>query len=98
MTFLGMAPQLMNERMGHLDRAVPAQYAHVTPEMRRILTMRLSEVWDETLARRREMSTTSPVPLVQWLLDATSPAQSHSRSTPDSDRRRVVAIRGDVAS
>jgi hypothetical protein len=58
----------MDERMGHADGSVQGRYSHVTPEMRRRLMHGLTEQWESSLAARHEMSTRSPVAVLDVLL------------------------------
>jgi hypothetical protein len=47
--------------MGHEDGSVQARYSHVTAEMRRQLLVELNEIWDRTLAARRQLAPRSSV-------------------------------------
>nr|WP_269327093.1 LacI family DNA-binding transcriptional regulator [Kineosporia mesophila] len=65
---LGIPPKLMDERMGHADGSVQARYSHVTAEMRRRLLTALTDLWAESLERRRAISPSSPVAALDALL------------------------------
>jgi hypothetical protein len=61
-------PKLMDERLGHLDGTVQANYDHVTPEMRSALMSGLTTLWEEALDARLSMWPTSPVTVLNDLL------------------------------
>jgi integrase len=65
---LGTPKVLMDERMGHEDGSVSARYAHVTDSMRAALVQALTEVWEESLDARLALWPTSPVPVLDRLL------------------------------
>lgn len=65
---LGTPKVLMDDRMGHEDTSVSARYAHVTDSMRAVLVEQLTEVWEESLDARLELSPRSPVPVLDRLL------------------------------
>lgn len=67
---LGTEKVLMDERMGHIDGSVSARYAHVTPGMRRRLMLGLTEQWEAALDARLAMCPTSPVCVLNVLLEA----------------------------
>lgn len=67
---LGTEKVLMDERMGHIDGSVSARYAHVTPGMRKRLTLGMTEQWEAALDTRLAMSVTSPVRVLSDLLRA----------------------------
>lgn len=68
MVELGTPAKLMDERMGHADSSVQARYSHVTPEDAPKLLTTLTELWEASLARRREMAPGSPVGVLDELL------------------------------
>ncbi|GAA2650907.1 hypothetical protein GCM10010400_02730 [Streptomyces aculeolatus] len=68
---LGTEKVLMDERMGHLDGSISARYTHVTQAMRRRLCRGLTELWEESLRARRELSPGSPVTVLDRLLRET---------------------------
>jgi integrase len=65
---LGTPKVLMDERMGHEDGSVSARYAHVTDSMRARLIEGLTEVWYESLDARLALYPSSPVPVLNRLL------------------------------
>jgi integrase len=65
---LGTPKVLMDERMGHEDGSVSARYAHVTESMRVALMEQLTQVWEESLDARLALCPTSPVPVLDRLL------------------------------
>jgi integrase len=65
---LGTPKVLMDERMGHEDGSVSARYAHVTDSMRVALVDALTEVWEESLDARLALCPSSPVPVLDRLL------------------------------
>ncbi|WP_245245798.1 LacI family DNA-binding transcriptional regulator [Streptomyces lonarensis] len=65
---LGVRKVLVDQRMGHADSSVSAQYAHVTDDMREFLLRVLTEQWEESLAARRAMHPRSPVSTLDRLL------------------------------
>jgi integrase len=65
---LGTPKALMDQRMGHEDGSVSARYAHVTDSMRIALVQGLTEVWEESLDARLALCPTSPVPVLNLLL------------------------------
>lgn len=67
---LGTPPKLMDERMGHADGSVQANYDHVTREMRQRLLEGLTAEWEASLDARLEMSPGSPVRVLDELLHA----------------------------
>jgi integrase len=68
MVQLGIPPVLMDERLGHQDGSVQARYSHVTDEMRRRLLDELTGLWNDALARWRQLHATSPVAVLNALL------------------------------
>jgi hypothetical protein len=68
---LGTPPKLKDERMGHSDGSVQARYSRVTA-----LMDGLTGLWEEALAARRELSSASPVTVLDRLL---RPASSDAR-------------------
>lgn len=65
---LGTPKVLMDERMGHEDGSISARYAHVTDSMRARLMDDLTEVWYESLDARLALYPSSPVPVLNLLL------------------------------
>ncbi len=65
---IGTPKVLMDERMGHIDTSVSADYAHVTDSMRGALVRGLTELWEASLDARRAMHPSSPVPVLDALL------------------------------
>ncbi|MEV3912695.1 LacI family DNA-binding transcriptional regulator [Streptomyces canus] len=61
-------PKLMDERMGHIDGSVQARYSHITRQMREDLIAHLTVEWEAALDARLAMSLTSPVPVLNALL------------------------------
>ena len=92
---LGTPKPLMNDRMGHKDHSVSGRYSHPTDGMREQLMEGLSRSWEMALAQRRDMGVSSPVRLVEDLLETS--ARSDSRSTPDLRPRLQIGPRGRVA-
>jgi integrase len=66
----GIAPKLMDERMGHEDGSVQSRYDHITAGMRQALTTALTEFWEESLRARLAMNHGSPVAVLDALLQA----------------------------
>ncbi|MEU8406910.1 LacI family DNA-binding transcriptional regulator [Micromonospora sp. NPDC048842] len=64
----GIPSKLMDDRMGHEDGSVQARYSHVTQDMRQRLLVALTDLWEASLAARREMSPGSPVGALDRLL------------------------------
>jgi integrase len=67
-------PKLMDDRLGHLDGTVQANYDHITREMREELMAGLTAEWEMALDARLAMSPTSPVPVLNALLQARAQA------------------------
>ncbi|MFC9231540.1 LacI family DNA-binding transcriptional regulator [Streptomyces decoyicus] len=67
---LGTEKVLMDERMGHIDGSVAARYAHVTAGVRKRLMIGLTEQWEAALDARLAMCPTSPVRVLNELLQA----------------------------
>lgn len=67
---IGVAPKLMDDRMGHEDGSVQSRYDHITAGMRRFLTTSLSDMWEEAVDARRAMHPGSPVATLDRLLRA----------------------------
>ncbi|TMU98052.1 LacI family DNA-binding transcriptional regulator [Streptomyces sp. DASNCL29] len=65
---LGTPKVLMDERLGHTDSSVSANYSHVTSEMRARLCEQLTEVWEAALSARLALCRTSAVPVLERLL------------------------------
>ncbi|WP_399217957.1 hypothetical protein [Streptomyces sp. SAJ15] len=65
---LGTPKVLMDERMGHTDSSVSANYSHVTPEMRARLREQLTQQWEAALSARLALCRTSAVPVLEQLL------------------------------
>lgn len=65
---LGTPKVLMDERLGHTDSSVSANYSHVTTEMRARLCEQLTEVWEAALSARLALCRTSAVPVLEQLL------------------------------
>jgi integrase len=61
-------PKLMDERMGHIDGSVQARYTHITREMREELMTKLTMEWEASLDARLAMCPTSPVAVLNALL------------------------------
>ncbi len=61
-------PKLMDERMGHIDGSVQARYTHVTRQMRDELMANLTMEWEASLDARLAMCPTSPVAVLNALL------------------------------
>jgi integrase len=61
-------PKLMDERMGHIDGSVQARYSHITRQMREDLMAALTAEWEAALDARLAMSLTSPVAVLNGLL------------------------------
>jgi hypothetical protein len=61
-------PKLMDERMGHIDGSVQARYSHITREMRHELLGNLTAEWGASLDARLAMYPTSPVAVLNALL------------------------------
>lgn len=80
---LGTEKALMDERVGHIDGSVSARYAHVTPGMRRRLTVGLTERWEAALDARRVMCSTSPVRVLDRLLRSRGIERLASRERRD---------------
>jgi integrase len=68
----GIPPILQTERMGHREAGMRGRYTHVSTAMRTELVHALEERWSAALAERREISQTSPVALMQSLLNEPS--------------------------
>lgn len=63
-------PRIMQrERMGHQEPGMGGRYTHVSSTMRVELVGALEERWVGALEDRREICPTSPVPVLQALLD-----------------------------
>lgn len=60
--------KLMDERMGHIDGSVQARYSHITREMRHELLANLTSEWEASLDARLAMCATSPVAVLNALL------------------------------
>lgn len=60
---------IQRERMGHRERGMGGIYTHVSDAMRADLVEALEARWAGALGARREICPTSPVPLLQGLLD-----------------------------
>lgn len=65
---LGVPKVLMDERMGHTDTSVSANYAHVTDTMRARLVEDLTTAWGASLDARLSLCPTSAVPALERLL------------------------------
>ncbi|WP_432010122.1 LacI family DNA-binding transcriptional regulator [Streptomyces cucumeris] len=65
---LGTPKVLVDQRMGHIDTSVSANYSHVTTEMRVRLCEQLTEVWEAALSARLALCRTSAVPVLESLL------------------------------
>ncbi|MGW5272950.1 tyrosine-type recombinase/integrase [Streptomyces sp. NPDC004044] len=61
-------PKLMDERMGHMDGSVQARYTHITRQMRDGLMTGLTAEWKGALDARLAMCPTSPVNVLNDLL------------------------------
>ncbi|MGW5518732.1 tyrosine-type recombinase/integrase [Nocardia africana] len=59
---------LIDERLGHHDRSVQANYTHATDTMRDELCAHLTHMWTTSLDARLALSPTSPVPVLDDLL------------------------------
>lgn len=62
-------PKLMDERLGHIDGSVQARYSHITREMREELLENLTAEWEASLDARIAMCPTSPVAVLNGLLE-----------------------------
>jgi integrase len=60
---------LQRERMGHREPGMGGRYTHVSDTMRAELMDALERRWLGALGARRDICPTSPVPLLQMLLD-----------------------------
>lgn len=67
-------PKLMDERLGHDDGSVQGRYDHVTPGMRARLMDGLTTEWEAALNARLAMCATSPVRVLNELLQARTEA------------------------
>ena len=56
------------DRRGHAMPGMDAVYNHITPEMRQHLCDVLEGLWDQAVARRRQLSPTSAVPILNQIL------------------------------
>ncbi|MGX1884455.1 LacI family DNA-binding transcriptional regulator [Streptomyces sp. NPDC055287] len=61
-------PKLMDERLGHLDGSVQARYTHITRQMRMELMANLTAEWEAALDARLALCPTSPVTVLNALL------------------------------
>ena len=93
---LGVPPKLMDERLGHMDGSVQANYDHITPEMRARLLDGLTAEWEASLDARAAMCQRSPVAVLDELLRA----RAHKKKGDDlkivsqiSPRSGVVPLR-----
>ncbi|MBF6063281.1 tyrosine-type recombinase/integrase [Nocardia terpenica] len=66
----GIPKVLIDERIGHADGSVHANYTHITESMRDRLCDVLTEMWYSALDLRLAMSPTSPVAVLNDLLQA----------------------------
>ncbi|GAA4237873.1 hypothetical protein GCM10022254_51490 [Actinomadura meridiana] len=73
---LGIAPVLIDDRMGHKDGSVQRRYTHVTARMRQRLARKLTEEWEESLRARYRMYPESLVTALNTLLDAHAQAKN----------------------
>jgi hypothetical protein len=64
MVELGTPSTVMDDQMGHSYGSVEARYTHATTDMIRHLLDGLTAVWDDALAARRQLSTGSPVAIL----------------------------------
>lgn len=65
---LGTPKVLMDERMGHIDGSVSANYSHVTDTMRTRLMEDLTRSWEAALDERLALCPASVVPVLDRLL------------------------------
>src|SRR3954466_9187084 len=65
---VGTPATVMDDQMGHSDGSVQARYAHATADMVRRLLDGLTQVWENALAARRQLSPGSPVAALDGLL------------------------------
>ncbi|MEV7953692.1 LacI family DNA-binding transcriptional regulator [Streptomyces sp. NPDC087532] len=65
---LGTPSVLIDERMGHIDGSVSARYKHVTDGMRDRMLAGLTGLWVESLTARAALSPSSPVGVLNRLL------------------------------
>ncbi len=80
---LGTPKVLMDERLGHEDGSVSANYAHVTDGMRARLMEGLTEVWYESLDARLLLHPRSQVPVLDRLLQERAASQAaQTKITP----------------
>lgn len=61
-------PKLMDERLGHIDGSIQARYTHITREMREELKANLTAEWEAALDARLAMFPSSPVTVLNELL------------------------------
>ncbi|MBO0853246.1 MAG: LacI family DNA-binding transcriptional regulator [Nocardia sp.] len=65
---VGIPKVLIDERIGHIDSSVQANYTHVTDTMRDRLCAHLTDMWTTSLDARLTLSPTSPVAVLNDLL------------------------------
>lgn len=65
---IGTPKVLVDERMGHIDGSVSARYKHVTQGMRDRMLAGLTDLWVESLTARAALSPSSPVEVLNRLL------------------------------
>jgi integrase len=65
---VGTPKVLMDERMGHIDTSVSANYAHVTDTMHARLMTDLTTAWHASLDARLRLAPSSAVPVLERLL------------------------------
>ncbi|MGP4030269.1 hypothetical protein [Actinomadura sp. 3N407] len=61
---------LQAERLGHTVPGIRGVYSHVSDSMRDELKVKLQRRWEQSLAQRLKYGTTSPVPVLNRLLEA----------------------------
>ncbi|WNI16654.1 LacI family DNA-binding transcriptional regulator [Actinacidiphila sp. ITFR-21] len=90
---LGTPRVLMDDRMGHLDGSVSAQYAHIAPGMVQRLMEDLTGLWEAALQVRAGMHPRSPVAALDQLLQSLSPRSSPIALPERRDRGRRASLR-----
>ncbi|MUN39418.1 hypothetical protein [Actinomadura litoris] len=65
----GVPEVLQAERLGHTLPGIRGVYSHVSDAMRTELKAKLQRRWEEALRERLLLSATSPVPLLNELLE-----------------------------
>ncbi len=86
MVELGTPSTVMDDQMGHSDGSVQARYAHATPEMVRRLLDGLTQVWEDALAARRQLSPGSSVAALDGLLRDKIVSQDSPNETQEAEK------------